>query len=82
MSGFVITMLAGRIALWDLAFLIGSNRAHLFPSKLLNYPQFHTWQPNRSSAACITSMNGQRQPELINEIIAEDRGLTAQETSI
>jgi hypothetical protein len=35
-------MLAGHIALWDLAFLIESNRAHLFPSKLLNYPQFHT----------------------------------------
>jgi hypothetical protein len=35
------TMLAGRIALWDLAFLIESNRLCLFRGKLLNLRQFH-----------------------------------------
>jgi hypothetical protein len=37
----VCTTLAGRIALWDQAFLIESNRLHQFPSKLLKYPEFY-----------------------------------------
>jgi transposase InsO family protein len=39
---------------------------------LLNYPQFRTRSPNRSWVACITNMNGQRQRELLDDIIAED----------
>ena len=38
----VCTMLAGRTAHWDLAYLIDSNKLHLSPSKLLNHPQFLT----------------------------------------
>jgi hypothetical protein len=38
-SGPVVTMLAGRIARWDRAFLTESNR--LLSSKLPNYPRLH-----------------------------------------
>jgi len=62
----------GRIALWDLALLIDSNRAHLFASKLLNYLQFHV-TANRSSADCITSIDEQTPRELLDDIIAEYR---------
>src|SRR4051812_32754730 len=33
--------------------------------------------PNRFSAACITSMDGQRQRELLDEVIAEDKCVPA-----
>ena len=40
-SGPAITMLAGRIARWDLAFPVKSSRLTLFQSNLLNYPRLH-----------------------------------------
>jgi hypothetical protein len=65
-------MLAGRIALWGLAFLIESDSTRLSQGKQLDFAQFLVSQPNRSSAACITSMDGQRRRELLDGIIADD----------
>ena len=65
-------MLAGRIALWGLAFLNESDSTRLSQGKQLDFPQFLVSQPNPSSAACITSMDGQRRRELLYDVIAED----------
>ena len=72
-SGSVITMLAGHIALWNLAFLIESDTTRPSQSKQLDFPQLLLSPPNRSSAACITSIGGQMPHEYHHRIFGEDR---------